>query len=104
MPRVDGYAAIEDYALLSDGRSAALVARDGAIDWLCLPNFDSPSLFAAVLDVDRGGSFELGPAIPGHASRRYVPETNVLETIWTTDAGSVRVLDAMTLPGKELAP
>jgi GH15 family glucan-1,4-alpha-glucosidase len=82
----------------------ALVALDGAIDWLCLPNLDSPSAFAAILDVERGGSFALQPAIPFRSARRYLPRTNVLETTFTTDAGSVRLLDAMTLPNDHLDP
>jgi GH15 family glucan-1,4-alpha-glucosidase len=102
--RNDGYADIADYALIGDGRTAALVARDGAIDWLCLPNLDSPSVFAAILDADRGGTFALQPSIAFTSTRRYLPETNVLETIFTTDRGAVRVTDALTLPNDRLDP
>src|SRR5437773_9803316 len=102
--RVDGYADIRDYAVIGDGRTAALVAKDGAIDWLCLPNFDVPTVFAAALDAQRGGALVLQPAIPFDSSRRYLPGTNVLETVFATDRGSVRVVDAMTLPDDWLGP
>lgn len=107
--RTDGYAELRDYAVIGDGRSVALIACDGAVDWLSWPDLDSPTLFAAVLDQARGGEFDLRPEVPYTAARRYLPGTNVLETTFTTAGGTVRVTDALTLsdtaslpPGREL--
>jgi GH15 family glucan-1,4-alpha-glucosidase len=107
--RVDGYLPIEEYAAIGDGRGFALVGTDGSIDWLCLPSIDSPSVLAALLDVARGGRFELCPAVPFTSERRYLQRTNLLETTFITDAGSVRVTDGFTVdpsqefPWRELA-
>jgi GH15 family glucan-1,4-alpha-glucosidase len=102
--RIKGYAQIADYGAVGDGRTVALVARDGTIDWLCLPDLDSPSLFAALLDSERGGCFVLEPESVSNVARRYLPGTNVLETTFTTESGVIRVTDALTLPTAGLSP
>jgi len=93
---------IEDYALIGDTRTAALVGRDGSIDWLCLPNFDSAACFAALVGEDENGSWTLAPV--GHASairRAYRQDSMVLETTYELDDGArVRVVEAM-LPGTD---
>jgi GH15 family glucan-1,4-alpha-glucosidase len=86
-------ASIGDYGFLSDCRSAALVSSNGSVDWLCWPRFDSPSLFAKILDSDKGGAFAISPAAPYSVERRYVPGTNVLQTTFRTATGVVRVND-----------
>ena len=96
--RQDGYPPIDDYGVLGDGHAVALVSSDGSIDWLCWPDFDSPSVFAALLDRRRGGAFRIGPAGPAVvAARRYLPGTAVLETVYETEAGRFRLTDAAAI-------
>jgi GH15 family glucan-1,4-alpha-glucosidase len=93
---IPSMARIEDYALLGDLQTAALVSTEGSIDWLCLPRFDSPACFAALLDGPDAGHWTLAPASGGACTRRrYVEDTMVLETEWETEHGAVRVIDLM---------
>ncbi len=98
--RRDGYLPIADYGLLADCHSAALVGRDGSIDWLCLPSFDSPALFARILDPD-AGHWSITPSGDYSATRRYLPGSLVIETTFETATGTARVTDALCFePGQ----
>ncbi|WP_322974757.1 glycoside hydrolase family 15 protein [Actinacidiphila epipremni] len=98
---------IEDYALIGDMQTAALVCRDGTVDWLCLPRFDSPAVFAGLLGTEQHGFWRLGPAHhgtppPDATRRRYRGDSLVLESEWDTGRGTVRVIDFM--PPRDGAP
>ncbi|MEV7782686.1 glycoside hydrolase family 15 protein [Kitasatospora sp. NPDC088351] len=101
-------ARIEDYALIGDMQTAALVGRDGSVDWLCLPRFDSPAVFAGLLGTDEHGFWRIGPAgapsadAPPAGRRRYRGDSLVLEQEWDTAEGTVRVVDFM--PPRGTAP
>jgi alpha,alpha-trehalase len=92
---VPDFSPIADYALLADCNSAALVSQCGSIDWLCMPRYDSPALFARMLDPE-AGHWWIRPVEPFRCERRYAPGTLVLETTFTTGSGSVRLTDAMS--------
>ena len=95
---------IEDYAIIADTRTAALVGRDGSIDWLCVPRFDSGAIFAALLGTEENGHWRIAPAGAVRAvRRRYRPDTLVLETEFDTDEGTVRIVDFMP-PREDTSP
>ncbi len=90
---------IEKYALIGDRRTAALVGSDGSIDWLCLPRFDSGACFAALLGSEENGRWLLGPVEPATIRRHYLGDSTVLETVFETSTGTIRVVDGM--PGHD---
>ena len=90
-----GSTLIRDYAVIGDMKTCALVSRDGSVDWLCLPRFDSPSSFTALLGTVDNGRWLLGPTEQARSTRRYVGDTFVLETTHETDTGVVKVTDVM---------
>lgn len=76
--------AYRDDAVIGDCRSAALISADGSLDWLCLPRFDSPAVFASMLDSERGGPFQISPTHASTTTRRYIGDSNVLQTTFST--------------------
>ncbi|MBA3423190.1 MAG: glycoside hydrolase family 15 protein [Rubrobacter sp.] len=90
------YQPIQEYGIVGDMHSAALVGTDGSIDWLCFPHFDSPSVFAAILDDEKGGRFKIAPAVEGAARKQlYWPDTNVLVTRFFSPDGVGEIIDYM---------
>src|SRR5690348_8199780 len=91
------FPAIGSYGFLSDCHTSALIAPDGSVEWLCMPRFDSPSVFGSILDRS-AGHFRFAPkGVAAPLSRRYEPGTLVLETTWSTDDGWVVIRDALTI-------
>src|SRR5256886_8840519 len=81
---------VGDYGVIGDLHTAALVGRNGSIDWLCAPRFDSPSVFAALLDQVRGGRWCIAPTVPATTEHRYLPGTNILVTTFRIESGGDR--------------
>src|SRR6516164_3946831 len=92
-----GYKPISDYAVIGDCHSAALVARDGSIDFCCLPHFDSGAALCRLLDNDKGGYFQVRPTSNGESRREYLDNTNILATTFQADGGVLRLTDLMPL-------
>lgn len=92
---------IQDYGIIGDGRSVPLVSREGSIDWLCWPRFDSPSLFGRLLDRNIGGSWSIAPTESAVVERRYIDATNVLQTGFQTATGTVVLVDFMPAATEE---
>jgi GH15 family glucan-1,4-alpha-glucosidase len=88
---------IEDYGVIGNCHTAGLVSSRGSLDWLCLPRFDSPALFARILDLERGGTWRINPTVPFRSTHQYRPDTNVLVTTFMCDQGRVRLLDFMDM-------
>jgi len=89
------YKSIGDYGLIGNLHTAALVSNDGSIDWCCLPRFDSPSVFAAILDDEKGGRFQVKPQTSFQSRQAYLPNTNVLQTTFQTETGTATLIDFM---------
>jgi GH15 family glucan-1,4-alpha-glucosidase len=96
------YKPIEDYGVIGDCHTVALVGIDGSIDWCCLPRFDSPSIFAALLDDEKGGYFKISTVAPARRKQLYMPDTNVLITRCFTPEGIAEIIDFMSIERRSL--
>src|ERR1700745_1361794 len=93
---------IENHGIVGNLRTAALIGLDGAVNFLCWPRFDSPSIFASLLDDERGGAFEVAPLLDGARHRQlYLPDTNVLLTRFLSSDGVAEISDFMTLQDRD---
>src|SRR6184192_2207842 len=92
---------IQDYAIIGNGRSAALISKNGSLDWLCWPRFDSASIFGALIDPKIGGRWSICPASDSQMMRRYIENTNVLETTFSIGSGKMVLTDFMPVTSEE---
>src|SRR5919204_4004634 len=92
---------IQDYAIIGNGRSAALISNRGSIDWLCWPRFDSASIFAAILDPSIGGHWTIQPNSDSQSTRHYIDNTNVLQTVFANESGEIFLTDFMPVTSEE---
>src|SRR5690242_15909056 len=95
------YPSIGSHGVIGDRRTAALVAADGTIDWLCLPSYDGQIVFGGLLDVQCGGYWRLGPATPSLGRQRYAHDSFMLATEWSTSRYQLELVDAMAWPHDE---
>ncbi len=95
---------LEDYGIIGNMETCAIIGKDGSIDWLCLPSLGSPSVFAALLDVERGGHFWIRPQTKYHSVQSYMGDTNILQTAFTTPLGDVVISDFMPVKGMQGIP
>ena len=91
------YKKIDSYGIIGNGQTLALVGVDGSIDWMCLPYMDSPSVFAAILDDEKGGRFRVHPIDPWDSVQNYIPRTNILKTGFRTATGEFELIDFMPI-------
>lgn len=103
-PPLVAYPPIERHGVIGDRRTAALVAADGTLDWLCLPDYDGPVIFGALLDSRQGGYFRLGPEAPVLGRQRYVERTAALVTTWSAGGAELELTDAMAWPERDRPP
>ncbi|HWP91320.1 MAG TPA: trehalase-like domain-containing protein [Thermodesulfobacteriota bacterium] len=89
------YKRLEDYGVIGNLETCALVGNDGSIDWCCFPHLESPSVFAAILDAEKGGYFRIGPKHGVQAKQSYLEDTNILQTTFQCESGTVVLTDFM---------
>ena len=102
MVKKSDYHTISDYAVIGNLRTIALVSRTGSIDWCCFPNLDDASVFAAILDAQRGGYFNVSPNPPHKNSQTYLNGTNIVSTIFQTESGELELVDFMPFTSNNL--
>lgn len=101
MSRKTTYKKLEEYGIIGNLETCALIGKDGSVDWCCFPHLESPSVFAAILDIERGGHFIIQPSENFISKQFYIEKTNVLQTTFETESGTATLVDFMPVTIKE---